>query len=195
MNFFNKSDIETIMDDLRGKLEGTRLRHTQGVMYTAASLAMRYGYNIEKAMLAGLLHDCAKYPDPVRLMELCGQYGIIPDMYEEKNNALIHARLGAAVAQKLYHVEDTDVLEAITYHTTGRADMNLLEKIIYVADYIEPHRKPIPHIEDVRREAFQDLDLAVYMEAEQILSFLRFQHRPVHPNTLDVYRTYAPKRS
>lgn len=112
-----------------------------GVMYTAASLAMCYGADIQKALTAGLLHDCGKYCPAEEQIRLCGRYGIDLTRSELEMPALIHARLGAYLAEHEYGIKDREILDAVTYHTTGRPGMSMLEKIIYIADYIEPNRR------------------------------------------------------
>ncbi len=182
---------EKINRKLKKKLKKERYQHTLGVMYTAAAMAMRYGYDINAALLAGLLHDCGKFDTPKGQIRLCKKKGIFLKKEELEAPALIHARLGAYLARKEYQVEDRDVLNAILYHTTGRPGMNMLEKIIYLSDYIEPGRKMIPGLTEVRRLAFVDLDLAVALCAKNTLEYLRKQGRPIDPMTEKTYDYYS----
>lgn len=126
---------------LKGKISATRLTHSFGVEYTAACLAMVHGEDVEKARVAGLLHDCAKGLPTKTKLEKARKHGLPVSKYEEKNPDMLHAKLGAYYARYKYDVVDQVILDAITYHTTGRPNMTLMDKIIFVADYIEPNRK------------------------------------------------------
>lgn len=105
-----------------------RFTHTIGVEYTAAALAMRYGENLEKAQLAGLLHDCAKCMGNDKLLSSCAKHNIPVTDVERRNPYLLHAKVGSYLARKEYKIEDPDILNAILYHTTGHPGMTLLEK-------------------------------------------------------------------
>lgn len=184
-------DIEKISKKLEKKLEKGRYRHTQGVMYTAASLAMRYEYDINEALLAGLLHDCGKFGTVKDQIKQCKKHHIELTESELEMPALIHALLGAYLAKEEYHVDNEHILNAILYHTTGRPNMTLLEKIIYLADYIEPNRKTIPGLTEVRTLAFTDLDRAVSVCAKNTLDYLEQQGRAVDSMTVKTYDYYA----
>ena len=152
------ADLEKIRGELKKQLKKERYIHTIGVMYTAASMAMRYGEDIEKAMTAGLLHDCGKFAPAGEQIRLCKKYGLSLKESEVEMPALIHAKLGAYLAKETYKVCDGEILNAILYHTTGRPDMTMLEKIVFLADYIEPGRKMIPGLSDVRSLAFTNIN-------------------------------------
>ena len=150
-----------------------RYYHTQGVRYTAAAMAMAHGEDYQKAELAGLLHDSAKnIPDPKKI-KLCEKNDIPITPVERENVYLLHAKLGAYIARKKYKVEDEDVLNAITYHTTGRPAMSRLEQIIFIADYIEPRRFKAPDLPEVRKVAFHDLDECCYIILRDSVKYLR----------------------
>ncbi|MGN0367193.1 MAG: bis(5'-nucleosyl)-tetraphosphatase (symmetrical) YqeK [Wujia sp.] len=157
---------------LKGKISEKRFEHSLGVEYTAACLAMRYDVDVDKARTAGLLHDCAKGLATKTKLEKSQKHGLPISRYEEKNPDLLHAKLGAYYARYKYDVTDQIILDAITYHTTGRPNMSILEKIIFVADYIEPNRKPLPEIDEIRKEAFTDLDTCVIHILKNTLDFL-----------------------
>lgn len=167
-----KPDRMMIKEKLRHKLGIGRYEHTLGVAYTAACLAMRYGCNPEDAEIGGLLHDCAKQYDNETLLKKCSKYDIPISDIECKNPSLLHAKLGAYLAEKKYDVDNPEILNAIRYHTTGRPDMSLLEKIIYVADYIEPRRFKAPNLEKIRGLAFVDLDKTIYEIMTDTLDYL-----------------------
>ena len=105
--------------------------------------------------------------------------------------ALIHSKLGACLAEKEYGVKNQRILDAISYHTTGRPDMTMLDKIIYLADYIEPGRKMIPSLPEVRHLSFTDIDQAVCVCADATLKYLQNSNRPVDPMTSKTYEFYA----
>ena len=149
-----------------------RYEHTLGVEFTAASLAMRYGVDIDKAEIAGLLHDCAKCIDDEEARDDCKKYNIKLTEVEKRNPFLIHSKLGAVYANKLYGIDDEEVISAIRFHTTGKPDMTLLEKIIFIADYIEPGRDKAPNLKEIRQMAFIDIDEAMYMILKDTLDYL-----------------------
>lgn len=150
----------------------SRYEHTLGVEFTAASLAMRYEVDIEKAELAGLLHDCAKCIDSEDTLDDCKKYNIELTDVEKRNPFLIHSKLGAVHAKKLYGVDDEDIISAIRFHTTGKPDMTMLEKIIFIADYIEPGRDKAPNLKEIRKMSFIDIDEAMYMILKDTLDYL-----------------------
>lgn len=186
------------MDDLilkierkvKKELDQYRYMHTLGVMYTAASLAMRYQADVKDAMLAGLLHDCAKCIPGQDKIRLCKKYDIDITPIELSNPGLLHAKLGAYLAKKEYHVENEEILQAIRSHTTGRPDMSLLEKIIYIADYIEPGRNPLPNMDLVRKLAFEDLDECLFVMLKDSLEYLNSRNIPIDPMTEQTYEFY-----
>ena len=186
-----KMDIEKIKKKLEKNLKKERYQHTLGVMYTAASLAMRYDENMEEALLAGLLHDCGKFGSVKEQIKLCKKYDLKLTKAELEVPALIHSKLGACLAEKEYGVTNQRILDAISYHTTGRPDMTMLDKIIYLADYIEPGRKMIPSLPEVRRLSFTDIDQAVCVCADATLKYLQNSNRPVDPMTSKTYEFYA----
>lgn len=175
---------------LKEQLDKERYQHTLGVMYTAASLAMCHGADMEQAMYAGLLHDCAKCIPHEKKFELCREYNIEVTPIEKKNPSLLHAKLGAEVAKRRYGIDNAEIFHAITVHTTGCPNMNLLDKILYVADYIEPHRDAAPNLAEVRRLAFADLDKCLYRILEDSLEYIYSRNFPVDPMTEETYHYY-----
>lgn len=182
------------MRKLRKKIEkvqdAKRFEHTLGVEYTAAALAMCHGASVEDARLAGLLHDCAKCFSDEKRLSVCEKKNIPITEIEERNPFLLHAKVGAFLAKEKYGVENRDVLNAILYHTTGREGMSLLEKIIFVADYIEPGRKQAPNLPEIRRLAFQDLDKALLWILEDTLKYLKRSGGETDPMTELTWRYY-----
>ena len=179
-----------IRKQLEKKLKKDRFEHTIGVMYTAASLAMRYHEDIDDAMMAGLLHDCGKYGSAQEQVERCQKHGILLTQSELEMPALVHAKLGAYFAEKEYGVTNKGVLSAITWHTTGRPKMTMLEKIIYIADYIEPKRDKAPNLAIVRKLAFQDLDECMYKILADTLAYLEENPKDIDNATKDAFLYY-----
>lgn len=175
---------------LRKELDKERYEHTMGVMYTAAALAMAHQSDIEQAMYAGLLHDCAKCIPNDDKLRLCEEYQIPVRDSERRCPFLLHAKLGAHFAEYNYKVNDPIILHAIKVHTTGVPDMNTLDKIIYIADYIEPNRKAAPNLPEIRRLAFEDLDKAMLQILTDTLSYLREKGGELDTMTIQTYNYY-----
>ncbi|MCI8292060.1 MAG: HD domain-containing protein [Hespellia sp.] len=181
---------QKIQEKLRKLLKKERYEHTIGVMYTAASLAMSHHAEIPLALKAGLLHDCGKYGTLKEQVERCKKHRIPLSDAELQMPSLVHAKLGVYYAQKRYETNDPEILGAIRYHTTGRPDMTLLEKIIYIADYIEPGRREIPGLTEIRQMAFRDLDCTVCMVSERTLEYLKAVGKEIDPLTVETCRYY-----
>ena len=188
-------DISSIKKKLKKSLDKKRYKHTKGVAEAARYLAMRYGIDHEKAYTAGLLHDCAKCFSDAEKLILCDEFGIVLSKEELDNPALIHAKLGPYIAARDYGVDDAEIADAIRYHTTGKKGMNILEKIIYVADYIEPGREPLPRIDAIRRAAFTVIDKAIAMISEDSLKYLEKKGGVIDPNTKEVFEFYNKETS
>ncbi len=184
---------EKIITRLKTKISEKRFEHSLGVEYTAACMAMVHGADIEKARLAGLLHDCAKGLTTKEKLEKAKKHGLDISRFEERNPDMLHAKLGAYYARYKYDITDRDVLNAICYHTTGRPDMSLLEKIIFVADYIEPNRKMLTDMEEIRREAFEDIDCCVVHILRNTLEYLKKSANEMDYMTQVTYDFYVKK--
>jgi len=180
-----------IRKDLKQKLDKKRYTHTLGVAYTAASLAMAHGESIEKAYLAGLLHDNAKCIPHNEKIDLCGKYGLFINDAEKSNPDLLHAKLGAKLAKDIYKIEDEEICSAICYHTTGKPGMTMLEKIVYLADYIEPNRKPLKQIEEIRYLAFREIDEAILIVLKNTISYLKEKNVTLDEQTIETYQFYS----
>lgn len=188
--FENKPLFTFINQKLHKALTPKRFAHTQGVAQEAAKLAKVWGVNPEKAYTAGLLHDCAKNFTTEKTLELCKKYNVELDETIKKQPDLAHSFLGAAVAEKEYLITDSEILNAIKYHTTGRADMSLLEKIIYIADMIEPNRKSYNGLELIRKTAYENLNKAVYLGLKQTIDFNKEKSRLIHQLSLSALNYY-----
>ena len=162
-------------------LKPSRVPHVLGCRDTAVALAKHWGANEVDAARAGLLHDITKALDGPRQLTLAGEYGIILNAFQQKYPKTLHALTGSLVAEHLFG-ENVAVVQAIRHHTTGKADMNLLEKIIYVADYMEPNRN-FPGVEKLRELAFADLDAALKLGLTMTLELLNQQGSEVSPES------------
>ena len=164
-------------------LKHKRIPHVLGTEQEAIRLAERYGADVEKARVAALLHDCTKKLDMPAQLALCGQYGIALDELEQKALKLLHSKTGAAIARDVFGVDD-EVYSAIWYHTTGHADMTTLEKIIYLADYIEPSRD-FPGVDTLRKVCYEDLDKGLLLGLEMTIEEMTAMGNPVHRATVE----------
>lgn len=176
--------------------DAKRFEHTLGVEFTAASLAMRYGASVTDAQIAGVLHDCAKCLSDEKRLKICRKHGIPVSEVERRNPYLLHAKAGACLAEEKYEIQNRpEVVDAIRYHTTGREDMGLLEKIVFVADYIEPGRRHAPNLPEIRRLAFENLDKAVLRILEDTLKHLRKSGGEIDTMTETAYRYYLDRQT
>lgn len=183
-------ELHEIEEKLQEKQNKKRFRHTMGVQYTAICLAMRYGEDTTKASYAGLLHDCAKYMTGEKLLHKCRKYQLPVSEAEERNPFLLHGKVGAWLSEYKYGITDHDILNAIIFHTTGRPEMSMLEKIVFTADYIEPGRNHAPNLQELRQLAFTNLDQAVCRILEQTLDYLKAGGGDIDPATELTYQYY-----
>lgn len=177
-------EIEQIEKQLKKNLTISRLSHCIGVSAEAIQLAKHYGADVKKAKLAGLVHDCVKELDFDEMVKMCEQYGMKLDFVTSEEKKLIHALLGAEYAKREFNIDDDEIYDAVKYHTTAKADMPLLTKIIYVADYIEPNRD-FEGVEDIRKIAYIDLDAAILVGLDYTINQLVTQKRMLHPETIN----------
>ena len=184
-NFFIK-----MQKKLAKYLDEDRYEHTLGVMFTCAALAMVHDCDLITAQTAGLLHDCAKCIPNKKKLKMCSQHHISVSEFEQEHPFLLHAKLGAYVAKAKYDVTDENILSAITWHTTGKPEMTLLEKIVYIADYIEPKRDKAPNLAIVRKLAFQDLDECMYKILGDTLAYLEENPKDIDNATKDAFLYY-----
>ncbi len=183
------------MEELRKAMkkvqDDDRYEHTLSVAYTAACMAALYDVDVEKALRAGFLHDCAKCIDSDKKISLCKKYKIQISELEMRNPSLLHAKLGAVLAKEKYKEKDEDVLNAIANHTTGRPGMSTLEKIIFIADYMEPGRNKATNLYEVRKLAFTNLDKTLVKILQDTLEYLIYKGEEIDPGTkatLDYYK-------
>ena len=181
------------LDDLRcvswSMVFARRLAHIRGCEEEAARLARRWGADEEKMRRAAILHDCTKYLTREEHLDICDRYGVPLDAMERDTDKLLHAKSGAALARHVFG-QGPDVCQAICYHTTARAGMSMEEKILYVADYMEPNRD-FPEVEELRRLAYTDLDLAVGMGAALSMREMVQRDKELHRDTRSAYECYG----
>jgi len=169
-----------------------RYNHTLGVEKVAVELAEKYGADPAKARMGALLHDCSKQFTLMRMHELCdcdetiATYGHLGE--------LLHGFAGSVYAKNEFRITDEEILNSIRYHTIGRRGMSLIEKIIYVADAIEPSRTH-EEAKVIRRLAYEDLDEAILHEIDRKLEYLIKKEAIIHPNTIDMRNWLLHKRA
>lgn len=198
------SNITKLRKKMEKELESKRYEHTLSVAYTAANLAAVHGVDVEKALVAGILHDCAKCLSHKKQLALCTKNHIqLSNLEAAKDSPLIHAKAGSILAREEYGITDEDILHAICYHTTGRPRMSPLEKIIYIADYIEPGRHhmkrfgdgaPMERLTQIRQMAFRTLDEALCNILSDSLAYLQEKGGRVDPMTQKTYEYYRDFR-
>ena len=162
----------------------------EAFLLAAANLAMCYGSDIDQADTAGLLHDCAKCMNLGKMLKLCDKADLELSEFEKNSASLLHSKAGAVLAASKYGIRDDDILNAIRYHTTGRPGMSLLEKIIFVSDYIEPGRDSAPNLPLVRKLAFESIDDCVLQILKDTLGYLGTTGAEVDPMTQKTYDYY-----
>ncbi|MDJ0626237.1 MAG: bis(5'-nucleosyl)-tetraphosphatase (symmetrical) YqeK [Candidatus Caenarcaniphilales bacterium] len=185
-----KEFIEEVKAYLAGNLSSGRFKHTQGVAMTAKDMANTYGANQEKAEIAGWLHDIAKEHKPKQLLEEAKTFKIKLDPVDIQSPHLLHARVGAKIAAKQFNIDDYEILDAISQHTLGKPQMSLLEKILFIADAIEPNRKadwsePIKTALDTH-----GLNAAIIKCCENTIIDLAKQKKLIHPMTINTFNFY-----
>ena len=184
---------EQIIEYLREKLKKSRFDHSLSVRDTAVKMAKIYNADVEKARMAGLVHDCAKYMSNEEILNIADQNNICIDEIARANPQLLHGSIAAIIAKNIMGIYDEEVLNAIKYHTTGKKNMNLLEKIIYISDYIEPLRD-FPGVDKLREKALVDLNAAMLDAFNNTIEVVIARNQLLHIDTIEgrnylIYRT------
>lgn len=177
-------DLEKILGILKDRLTPKRLSHSLGVSETAWKLALKYGDEPEKARLAGLVHDCARELPNNILLQKAQSFGIVISDIEMANPSLLHAPVGAHLAKVDFGIEDEQIFQAVKLHTTGAPAMTVLDKIVFLADYIEPNRS-FPGVDKLRETAENSLDHAVLAAYDQTLQFIIAQGGLIHIDSVE----------
>ena len=172
---------------LRGRLSEKRFYHSLAVAKEALRLAQKYGANTEKAFLAGLLHDICKDTPKNEQLQIFSEFGIILSALEESAFKLWHAMSGACYIQNILNIKDADIISAVRYHTTAKADMSLLEKIIYLADFTSADRD-YEGADEMRKAVDIGLEHAMREALIFTIDDLKQKGMPVHEDTLNAYR-------
>ncbi len=178
---------EQYTDIIRGRLTPRRFEHSLAVAVQAEHLAKKYGADPDKARVAGLLHDILKDTDDDSQLQILQEFGILLDAVEKNAPKLWHARAGAVFMEKILGIDDEDILRAVRYHTTGRADMSLLETVLYLADFTSADRD-YPDVDVMRALTEEDLDKAMEYAVAYTIEDLKAAGREVHPDTEACYR-------
>lgn len=196
----NGYSLKELVEIMEQELLKSRYIHSLGVMNCAADLAVIYNVDINRAMTAGILHDCAKIYSAAELINICGQNNVYLSANEKSDEQttknLVHSKAGSIIAHNIYFIDDEEILSAIYYHTVGRPAMTMLEKIIFVADYIEPGRKQLtnPPLDEIRRIAYEDIDKSVELICKNTIDYLNSIEKYVDNNTLETYDYYKAIR-
>ena len=186
----NMDIISELDAEMKKELKPSRYTHTIGVAHMAYDLAIKWNYPALNAMAAGMLHDCAKCISDEKRINVCEKNNIPISDIEYKYPHLLHSKVGAFYAGSKYDIDDKQIKHAIEVHTTGCTAMSLLDKIIFVADYIEPGRDKQPRLDLIRSTAFSDLDLCVYLILEDSVNYLNTNPDMVDPTTIDTFKYY-----
>lgn len=185
-------DRKTALTLVKEQLTEHRYQHTLGVMEAAITLAHQYGADEKKAELAAIFHDYAKFRPKEEMKQIIIEQGFPHDLLEY-NAELWHAPVGAYLTETEAGITDREILDAIQYHTSGRPGMSLLEKVIYLADYIEPGRH-FPGVDEVRELAKQNLDRALIKSMQNTIIFLLKKNQMVYPETFHTYNDLLKKQ-
>ncbi|GAA0353995.1 bis(5'-nucleosyl)-tetraphosphatase (symmetrical) YqeK [Bacillus horti] len=183
---FDQWTKEEMLQAVKDQMPEKRYIHTLGVVQAAKELAGRYGVDPYEAEIAAIFHDYAKFRDESEMVKIIKHTADIPNDLLDYHKELWHAPVGAQLVQKEIGIEHKDILNAIRFHTTGRPGMSLLEKVVCLADYIEPGRKFIG-LEEVRELALKDIDRALALALSNTIQFLQQQGQEVYPLTISAY--------
>lgn len=182
-------DRQALLEKIRVAMKPARFQHVLGVEQAALVLADQYGCDPKKASLAALLHDYTKEVEDQVFLDLIAKYDLDKDLLNWDNN-IWHGVVGAYKIAEDFGLEDEEIFQAIQRHTVGAGQMTLLDKVLYVADYIEPNRD-FPGVDEARRIAKESLDKAVAYETAQTISYLAKKGIPIYPQILETYNGYV----
>lgn len=178
-------DIEFLKNELKKVVSEKRYNHSIGVMNTAKELARIYGVNEKKVEVAAILHDYTKNFSKDELEKIAMKY--FSDEVKDyiKITEILHGYVSAKILKDKFNIEDEEIYNAIKYHTTGRKNMSLIEKIIYISDAIEPQRD-YPGVEDIRKLVKKDLNKGILLEANNKIRYLINSNLTIHINTVEM---------
>ncbi len=182
--------LEQYKQIIRSLLDEKRCYHSECVAKAARELAVKYGADPEKAETAGILHDIMKDIPPEKQLAMMAKYGITLTPVERNAPKLWHAMLGAAYLKNELNIDDKEILDAVRYHTTGRANMTLMDKVLFIADFISADRD-YPGVEDLRKAAAVSLEEAMVAGFSYTIADLAQARKPIHPDTISAYNETA----
>ncbi|HAE61084.1 MAG TPA: ribosome silencing factor [Eubacteriaceae bacterium] len=177
-------DYELLKAEVENMITDKRYKHSLGVVESAIKLAERYGCDLKKTMIAAILHDCAKSFSREQMMDVLQKNGLKIDEVTYFETQLMHGVVGSILAKEKFGVDDEQILSAIRYHTTGKKNMTLLEKIIYLSDFIEPGRR-YPGVDKLRKLAMKDLDEAMIQAFDNTIKYVVSLDSVLHPDTIE----------
>jgi len=178
--------IDEIRDRLGVVLSPKRFKHSLGVMETAVKLAELNGFDVKRAELAGILHDCAREFKNEEIIKICKENNIEIDDICGLEPKILHGPVGAVIAKNEYGINDEEILGAICCHTTGRKNMTVLDKIIFLADYIEPGRD-FPGVDKIRKAVYEDLDTGMVVSLVNTIKHLAKKRQLIQKDTIDTW--------
>jgi predicted HD superfamily hydrolase involved in NAD metabolism len=178
---------------VQGRLSERRFQHSLNVAQLAAELAVSFGVDSEKAFLVGILHDYAKDLNGDELLLIAEDNGLIDNEVERQAPDLLHAPVGALLIEKELGIKDTEILRAVRVHTLGSVKMSILDKIIFLADMIEPDRKAYPDLERLRQLSRSSLDEAMLLGLESTIRYCLDRRMILHPHTVSVRNVFLQK--
>lgn len=185
-------NIDQMTEKLRTVLIPERFEHSLCVMESAVRLAKVYGADVEKARIAGLLHDCAKNYSTDELYSICDKYGVVLDSVTKNEVGLLHPIAGACILKDEYGIDDDEIYDAVFYHTVGKPDMPILTKIIFIADCIEPSRTS-RWVDDVRAVVYKDIDAALIIQLDNTIKCVLKKGTLLHTNTINTRNFYVER--
>lgn len=177
-------DIDKMDEYLSNNLKKSRYEHSVSVMNTAVKLAEKYNENTFKAQTAGLIHDCAKNLSDEKILDILKKHGYTIDDVCRSYPQIMHGAAGSIIAEEIMGVHDKDILSAVKYHTTGKSNMSTLEKIIYIADYVEPLRN-FDGVDEIRKEVQVSLDGALIKAFDRTIEYVVESGKPLHIDTVE----------
>ena len=174
---------EEMIRRVQNSMNEARFKHTMGTVKAAVELAEKLGENTEKTYTAALLHDCAKNMPFEEQLEYGKRYGYIPDEITKKSLPILHAPIGALVAEHEYGIQDADVLNAIRYHTTGRENMTVLDEIVFTADLTEENRS-YEFVDELRDKVNENFHEGLILAFDRVIGFVLAKGTLLHPTTV-----------
>ena len=187
--YSSHNHFEWAMEQVKSRLSLKRFQHTLGVLEESEKLAKHYGVDTTKTRWAALLHDCAKQYSADKKRALCNMWNIPLDEVMSAQISLTHGLIGAESAKRDFYIDDPEIIQAIKYHTTGHKKMTLLDKIIMLADYIEPYREYYEGLDEIRKYAYSNMDKALYIGTKATIKDEKIKGNPIHHWSLDALKT------